>query len=161
VPAENSSVGSDLLNVSGEDVAPVSHRFYQVEFNVAELSANPAEEHVDGPIEDIAIAPVGRVKQVFARQHPSGPRYQRMQEIEFGRGQVKQRAARVKNAPQSRLQLETLETVFPGRMHNLVCAILAAKDRSNASREFSRIEWLAEIIIGAKLKADYSVGVLL
>jgi hypothetical protein len=45
-------------------------------------------------------------------------------------------------------------------MHNLVCAILTAKDRANASREFPRIEWLAEIIIGPNLKADYSVDVL-
>jgi hypothetical protein len=79
--------------MSGKDVASVSHRLYQVEFNVAELSANPAEEHVDGPIEDIAIAPVGHVQQIFAREHPPGPRYQGMQEIEFGRGQVKQPAA--------------------------------------------------------------------
>src|ERR1700738_4238122 len=148
----SSYAGPDLLNVGGKHVAAVSHRLDKLEFKVAELSANPAEQHVDGPVEDVAIAAVGRVQQIFAREHPSGSRDQRMQEIEFGRGQVKQPAAWVENAPQSRLQLETLETVFLGEMHDLVRAILATKDRPNTSSEFSRIERLAEVIVSANLK---------
>src|ERR1700704_4833529 len=144
----------------GKYIAAVSHGLDQLEFDVAELSTNPAEQHVDGAIEGIAVAAVGGVQQIFARQHPSGPRHQCMQEVEFGRGQVKQFTAGGKNAPQGRLQPETLETVFLGRMDDLVRAILTSEHRSNASCEFARIEWLGEIIVGADLKADDPVDVL-
>src|ERR1700704_6172735 len=147
--------------MGGKHVASVSHRLDQLEFNIAELSANPAEQHVDGPIEDITIAAVGRVQQIFAREHSSGPRHQCMQEIEFSGGQVQQPTARINTPPQSRLQLEAFETVFPGRMRNLARVILTTKHRADTGRKFARIEWLAEIVIGANLKTDDTVDVLL
>jgi hypothetical protein len=48
--------------MGGKYIASLSHGLDEPEFNVAELSANPAEEHVDRPIENIAIAPAGRVQ---------------------------------------------------------------------------------------------------
>src|SRR5450756_2229157 len=84
-----------------------------------------------------------------------------MQEIEFGRSQLQQPAARIEDPAQSRLQLETLETVFLRRTRNLHRLTLTAKHRANPGRQLSRVERLAEIIVGADLEADDPVDVLL
>jgi hypothetical protein len=47
--------------MSGEDVAAIPNCLDQLEFLIAELSANPAEQHVNGAIEGIAITTLGDV----------------------------------------------------------------------------------------------------
>jgi hypothetical protein len=117
-----------------------------------QLAAQPAQVHVNGPVEDAGIVvAMDRVDQLVTGQHPRRPGHQRLQDAELERSQLQRRPVQA-HGDSVRVQLQPI-----GHQDRLVgggCLATPAEQRPHAGHQLSRRERLHHVVVRPKVQAD-------
>ena len=125
-----------------------------------DLAAQAADLHVDAAVERHRAASTRQVEQLVARQGALRMLDEREQQFEFAGRQRDQRAFR-------RQQSAPADVERPaGKVHEPLCGVVrpprgrgrAAQQRPHARQQFTRIEGLRQVVVGADFQADDAVG---
>src|SRR5262245_56267938 len=121
---------------SGEDVADAAHGLDQL-VAASDLLAQPADLHVDSPIERVGAPPSGPVHQLLAREHAIGARQKAAEQLEFGAGQRDGAAVGIGDVTRVEVDAERgVDQEAPALRRR---RLNPAQDRANARDELARV----------------------
>ena len=152
------------LDLGREHVAAGAHRLdhrglLRIGFD---LAPDAADQHIDAAFERAGAAALGQIEQAVARQHAAGPLAEHPQQIELGAGHRDPGAVGIAQFAQAEIDppAEKAERGRPfggagGQRHRVT-----AQHRVDPRQQFTRIEGLRKIIVGAHLEAEDAIDIL-